>query len=223
MVPALSRLNGEPDRYRSAYLRVMRLMLLVALPGVATAVATSDILIPFFLGEQWRESSDIFRALGFAGLLQPLNNPAGWLFISQGRSGDFMRWGIVTAVTSTLAFVIGLPYGALGVAVAYAVSEYLRTPFLWIYVGRKGPLRVGDVYRAATPFVLGAHLALAAVWFAKPSLPHQKILAIVAAAILSYLIAVVVALLFPSGRETLRESLTLLSTRLSKPGERRAK
>lgn len=223
MVPALSRLNGEPDRYRSAYLRVMRLMLLVALPGVATAVATSDILIPFFLGEQWRESSDIFRALGFAGLLQPLNNPAGWLFISQGRSGDFMRWGIVTAVTSTLAFVIGLPYGALGVAVAYAVSEYLRTPFLWIYVGRKGPLRVGDMYRAATPFVLGAHLALAAVWFAKPSLPHQKILAIVAAAILSYLIAVVVALLFPSGRETLRESLTLLSTRLSKPGERQAK
>jgi PST family polysaccharide transporter len=223
MVPALSRLNGEPDRYRSAYLRVMRLMLLVALPGVATAVATSDILIPFFLGEQWRESSDIFRALGFAGLLQPLNNPAGWLFISQGRSGDFMRWGIVTAVTSILAFVIGLPYGALGVAVAYAVSEYLRTPFLWIYVGRKGPLRVGDMYRAATPFVLGAHLALAAVWFAKPSLPHQKILAIVAAAILSYLIAVVVALLFPSGRETLRESLALLSTRLSKPGERQAK
>ncbi|TCU14803.1 lipopolysaccharide biosynthesis protein [Rhizobium sullae] len=223
MVPALSRLNGEPDRYRSAYLRVMRLMLLVALPGVATAVAMSDILIPFFLGEQWRESSDIFRALGFAGLLQPLNNPAGWLFISQGRSGDFMRWGIVTAVTSAVAFVIGLPYGALGVAVAYAASEYLRTPFLWIYVGRKGPLRVGDMFRAATPFVLGAHLALAAVWFAKPSLPHQETLAIIAAAILSYLVAIVAALLFPSGRETLREGLTLLSTRLTKPVGRQVK
>lgn len=223
MVPALSRLNSEPDRYRSAFLRVIRLVLLVALPGVATVVAMSDILIPFFLGEQWRQSSDIFRALGFAGLLQPLNNPAGWLFISQGRSGDFMRWGIVTAVTAALAFVIGLPYGALGVAVVYAASEYLRTPFLWLYVGKKGPLRVGDMFRAATPFVLGGHLALAVVWIAKSSLPHQEVLAIIAAAILAYLVAIVVALLFPSGRETLREGLTLLSTRLTERVERQVK
>jgi PST family polysaccharide transporter len=153
-------------------------------------------------------------------LLQPLNNPAGWLFISQGRSGDFMRWGIVTAVTAALAFVIGLPYGALGVAVAYAASEYLRTPFLWMYVGKKGPLRVGDIFWAATPFVLGGHLALAVVWIAKSSLPHQEILAIVTAAILSYLVAIVVALLFPSGRETVREGLTLLSTGLAERAER---
>jgi PST family polysaccharide transporter len=223
MIPALSRLKDEPDRYRSAYLRVMPLMLLVALPGVATAVAMSDLLIPFALGEQWRESSDIFRALGFAGLLQPLNNPAGWLFISQGRSGDFMRWGIVTAMTSALAFLIGLPYGALGIAVAYAASEYLRTPFLWMYVGRKGPLRVGDMFRAATPFVLGAHLALAAVWFARPFLPHQEILAIIGAAILSYLVAIVIALLFPSGRESLQEALKLLPARITKPAQREAK
>lgn len=210
MVPALSRLKDEPDRYRSAYLRVMPLILLVALPGVAFATAMSDTLIPFVLGEQWRESARIFLALGFAGLLQPLNNPAGWLFVSQGRSGDFMRWGIITAVTSVMAFVIGLPYGALGVAVAYAISEYLRTPFLWLYVGRTGPLRATHVLRAATPFVLGAHLALALVWLAKPMLPADHILALACAAVLSYAATIVVALAFGAGREALREGLKLI-------------
>nr|WP_254024265.1 lipopolysaccharide biosynthesis protein [Mesorhizobium ventifaucium] len=213
MVPALSRLKDEPDRYRSAYLRVMPLILLVALPGVAFATAMADVLIPFVLGEQWRQSSSIFLALGFAGLLQPLNNPAGWLFISQGRSGDFMRWGIVTAVTSVLAFLLGLPYGALGVAIAYAVSEYLRTPFLWMYIGRTGPLRAGDMLRAATPFVLGGHLALAAVWFARPSLPDSHLAALIAAALLSYAVAFAVAMLFPFGREAMREVLKFLPAR----------
>ncbi|MET3578568.1 PST family polysaccharide transporter [Mesorhizobium robiniae] len=213
MVPALSRLKDEPDRYRSAYLRVMPLILLVALPGVAFATAMSDVLIPFVLGEQWRQSSSIFLALGFAGLLQPLNNPAGWLFISQGRSGDFMRWGIIAAMTSVLAFLIGLPYGALGVAIAYAISEYLKTPFLWLYIGKTGPLRASHILRAVTPFMLGAHLALAAIWFVKPLLPQQHIIAMAGAVVLSYMITIMVALAFASGREALREALKLLPAR----------
>jgi PST family polysaccharide transporter len=221
MVPALSRLKDEPDRYRSAYLRVMPLILLVALPGVAFAAAMSDTLIPFVLGEQWRGSAPIFLALGFAGLLQPLNNPAGWLFVSQGRSGDFMRWGIVTAITSVLAFAIGLPYGALGVAVAYAISEYLRTPFLWLYVGKTGPLRASHVLHAALPFVLGAHLAFGLIWLAKPMLQAPPVVALAAGAALSYAATILAALAFGAGREALREALRLIPARgfLAAPSE----
>ncbi|MGC4025517.1 MAG: lipopolysaccharide biosynthesis protein [Mesorhizobium sp.] len=209
MIPALSRLQDEPDRYRSAYLRVLPLILLLALPGVAFATAMSGVLVPFVLGEQWQHSADIFFALGFAGLLQPLNNPAGWLFISQGRSSDFMRWGIITAATSVLAFVIGLPYGAVGVAVAYAISEYLRTPFLWLYIGKMGPLRAGHIFRVAMPFVLGAHLALVIVWYARPMLAEQPLAALAGGAVLSYVVVVVVASAFAAGRETLGEAFGL--------------
>ncbi len=210
MVPALSRMHDDAERYRRAYLRVVPLLLAVALPGVAMATAMADVLIPFVLGQQWHGSSTIFQALGFAGLLQPLNNPAGWLFVSQGRSGDFMRWGIVTAVTSAAAFLVGLPYGALGVAIAYAASEYLRTPFLWMYIGRKGPLTAMDMLRAGGPFVLGGHVALAAVWMAKPMLPDGDIAAALIATLLAYAVAGAVALLFPAGRAALGEALKML-------------
>lgn len=210
MVPALSRMTDEPHRYRHAYLRVVPLLLLVTLPGVALAIAMADVLVPFALGQQWAGSALIFQALGFAGLLQSLNNPSGWLFISQGRSAEFMRWGIVTAMTSVAAFVIGLPYGALGVAVAYAASEYLRTPFLWLYVGRRGPVRTMDMARTALPFVLGAHLALVILWALKPHLPQAPLPALVLGTLLSYSLVIAVVALFEPGRRTLGECLRLL-------------
>ncbi|HXV29230.1 MAG TPA: lipopolysaccharide biosynthesis protein, partial [Sinorhizobium sp.] len=105
--------------------------------------------------------------------------------------------------------------GALGVAVAYATSEYLRTPVLWLYIGRKGPLTAGDMVRAAGPFVLGAHVALAILWLVRPHLPDQTIVALAGAAILSYAVTVAVALVFPFGRRSLREALDLLPKRRS--------
>ncbi|WP_207460472.1 lipopolysaccharide biosynthesis protein [Azospirillum sp. SYSU D00513] len=213
MIPTLSRMQDEPGRYRHAFLRVMRWVLLATLPGVAFAVASADTLIPVLMGEKWRQSSVIFQALGFAALVQPLNNPSGWLFISQGRTGDYMRWGILTAVTSVLAFLIGLPYGALGVAVCYAASEYLRTPFLWLYVGRKGPLRTGDVLGSLAPFVLGAHLALAALWLCRPLTAEAGLLGYASALVLSYVITLAIALIFPSSRHVVRDGLEILKSR----------
>lgn len=215
MVPTLSRLNDDPERYRRAFLSVMPLILLAILPGVAAFIAVAEDFIPFILGEKWRESAVIFSALGFAGLLQLLNNPAGWLFVSQGRSQDFMKWGVVTAVTSVAAFVAGLPYGAFGVAVLYAVSEYLRTPLLWWFVGRQGPVRLRDMLRVAGPIMLAAHLALLVCWALQPIMPEHAFLRTAATVSVSYLVALLLVLLFPSGRDTIRSLLAMVPRGLS--------
>lgn len=205
MVPALSRLSDQPDRYRHAYLRVAPLLLIVALPGVAVAIAMADRLIPLALGSQWQATVAIFQALGFAGMLQPLNSPAGWLFISQGRSMDFMRWGIFGAITTGAAFWIGLPYGAAGVALAYAIHEYARTPLLWLYVGKRGPVKAWDVALATIPIILGTHCALLVVWVLKEMLPSEPISSLLLAAMISYVCALTVSAFFPAGRASIRE------------------
>jgi PST family polysaccharide transporter len=205
MVPALSRMVEEPGRYRHAYFRVLNLSLLVSMPGVAFATGMADVLIPFLLGEQWRPSAAIFMALGLAGLMQPLNNPAGWLFISQGRSNDYMVWGFASAAFAITAIVAGLSWGALGVAIAYAISEYLKTPPLWLVVCRKGPVRVSDVVRACGPSVLAAHGALLAVYLGHDALAQRGAGGLVTSALLSYITFAVIVVAFASGRATLRE------------------
>lgn len=214
MVPTLSRMADEPDRYRYAYLRVAPILLLATLPGVAFAIAMADILVPFALGEQWAGSAAIFQALGFTGLLQSLNTPGGWLLVSQGRSMDFLHWSIFTAVVSVTAFVIGLPYGALGVATAYAASEYLRTPLQWLYIGRQGPIRAAHVLRMSFPFLVGAHLVVGLLWAARPYLPEAPLPLLLLGILLSYLLVACFAALFEQGRQTLAECLGLLRRKI---------
>ncbi len=211
MIPGLSRLVAEPHRYRSAYLRVQRLVLLVSLPGIAAATALADRLIPLALGPQWAAAAPIFQALGFAGLLQMLNSPAGWLFISQGRARDYLVAGIAIAVLSVGAYVVGLGHGALGVAVALSVAQYVKTPLLWLWLCRSGPVAVGDVLRSAGPLLIGGHVAVGVVWAVADRLPEGAVGAILLGAGLAYAVTAAVAALFPEGRATLAEATGLIA------------
>ncbi len=218
MVPALSRLISEPDRYRSAYLRTLGQILLVTLPGVAFLIGSADILIPTLLGERWRDATPIFEALGFAGLLQPLNNTSGWLFISQGRSKDFMWWGIAGAISCVIAFLIGLPFGPVGVAIAYAASEYIRTPALWWLIARRGPIGLSDIIRTASPHIAGAVVSLLGIWLIRPVFPYFPApVVLVSTAILVYLLSLPLIAAFPAGREALNQSRILVFKLLNRP------
>src|ERR1019366_1222562 len=120
-------------------------------PGIIWAIVLDDTLVPTLLGKQWTDSVALFEPLAIAGLVQVINNSMGYLYTSQGRSGELARVGFIGAVIDVASFVIGLPYGAIGVATAYATSEYLRTPFFWWLLTRRGPIRPWDVFRAVLP------------------------------------------------------------------------
>ena len=104
MVPALSRLVGDPVRYQKLYISVGAIVIIATAPGIAAAIAFANVLVPFTLGSNWAGSIPIFQALGFAGLLQTLNSQCGWLFVSQGRSTEYMYLGMFIAVTASAAF-----------------------------------------------------------------------------------------------------------------------
>ena len=214
MVPALSRMTDQPSRYRNAFLKSLSAVLLVILPGVAFATATADLLIPFLLGSQWSATADIFRALGFASLLQSVNNPAGWLFVSQGRTGEFMRWGIAGSVLVVIAFVVGLPFGAVGMAIGYAIAEYVKTPLLWMYIGRKGPVRTNDVVTSVGPFLLAAHGALLAAWLSHKYVVAGSVANLTASAIACAVTYLVLVFLFRNSRRLVLELFSIARSQL---------
>jgi PST family polysaccharide transporter len=208
MVPVLSRLLNEPDRYRSAFLKTLGQLTLAIWPGILWALVFSDTLIPVLLGDNWVHAAAIFKPLAVAGLLQVVNNSAGWLFTSQGRAADFARWGIFYAVTCVGAFVIGLPYGAVGVATAYAASECLRLPLLWKYVTRKGPIRACDVGRTLLPQTVSGGIAALVLLGCRHVMANTPTWLLLGGGIFaSYATAGLVMLLFPGGRETIKQTV----------------
>lgn len=156
-VPALSRLIDSPERYRQAYLRILEKTVILTMPILVFMIATSDWLVRILLGDQWADTSQLFMLLSIAGVLQPIANSTGWLFISQGRTHNMFQWGVIGSTTAVVSFLIGLPWGATGVAASYSTIWICVTmPLLFWFVGRTGPVQTKDFYLTPAPIAFAA-------------------------------------------------------------------
>ncbi len=208
MVPALSRLNDSPERYQRAFFKSFGIMLCVTSPGIVFMSANASKLIPFIMGARWAPCVPIFEVLGLIGLLQVVNNPSGWLIISQARTKFYAIWGVVTAVTSATAFLVGLPYGPIGVAVAYGISEFVRTPLLWWFVTRRGPVTGKSMLGNTLPVSAAVILSLAVEFLAAPHIGGPVVVSLCANLVVSYAVFGAFLSVFPRGRELIGEGLS---------------
>jgi polysaccharide transporter, PST family len=155
MVPALSRLVDDPPAYRAIYLGTLRRVMFLCCPLVMANVVGADWAVRLLLGPKWAPSVGLYAALGISGLVQPLANSTGWLFISQGRSRDMFIWGVFSSSIVVVAFLIGLQWGALGMALSYTLVQFIIiSPALWYWVGRHGPVLFVDFVRVTLPFLI---------------------------------------------------------------------
>lgn len=212
-VPTLSRLADSPEQYRAAYLKILEKIAMVTMPGVVFMCATSDWLILFLLGPQWGETAHIFRLLGVAAVIQPVTSSALWLFFTQGRAPEMLRWGFFGSSIAVCSIFFGLPWGATGVAFSYAISDLcISAPLLFWYVGRRGPVRTVDFYRTIAPSVCASLATLAALLICRPWLEGLSRLGLRLS--LAFVIMVAVSLLvfssLPAGRLAMRNLKDML-------------
>lgn len=204
-VPLLSRLSGDAHEYRDAYLTMLGLILIVTTPGILFAILFAEPIIGLLLGARWTAAAPIFAWLGICALTLQLRQAASWLFVSQGRAGEQLRWGGLGSLSIILAYLIGIFWGPLGVAIGAAIASGLfQIPLMWWAVTRKGPISGGDARRLLGPIgaataISGCGLALAArqpIWASLPGL--------MIAVLLAYAIFLVALMPFPAGRALLR-------------------
>jgi O-antigen/teichoic acid export membrane protein len=128
MFPILSTIKNEKPRVKQIYLRSTRLIALITFPLLVGLFMVSDSFIITVFGEKWKEVIPVLRVLCLAGMTQSVGTTVGWIYNSQGRTDVQFKWGIITFIIRITAFIIGLRWGILGIAVAYLLSGYL---ILW--------------------------------------------------------------------------------------------
>ncbi len=210
-IPALSRIQGDRARYRRAFFSVQEKLCVVMVPLIAFLAATSDWVIEVLLGPAWLPASQILRWLSIAGLVQAVISTVGWLFVTQDRTKDMLRWGVIGSSLTIASFVLGLRWGALGVAISYSLSGTLiRTPLLIWFVGRKGMISARDLYRCIVPYLglgvaVGGVISLLVTVLSPYLAPWQGLCV---AAVVHLLLLLVFALLFKRLRHHLLEMLS---------------
>lgn len=217
VVPVLTRMNRSRDEYVMTYRKLMQQIMLVTVPVVTWLIVSRYWVIELLLGERWMPVVSIFLPLGFAALVQPMNNSTGWLMLSQGRSRDVFVWGVIGSCLTVAAIVAGLPGGADGVAISYAISQIVVvTPLLWWFTCRNKFVRVQHLIASAAPFWITGAVAggsfelmrqsLASAWQIKLSAP----VGLVVSFLWVFGGSALLLLLHSWGRKLLRESIGAL-------------
>ena len=206
MVPALSRLADNPPAYRAAYLGALEKVMFFCCPIITASIVGADWTVWLLLGPKWGASVPLYVILGIAGLVQPVGNSTGWLFISQGRSKDMLAWGLVSSVVKVASFVIGLHWGLIGMACAYtAVTVGITTPALWYWVARRGPLSIGDLAGATIPLGLANGLGALAFLLLRDFWTPSAVVGLVSAVAWQFLAQSAVLSASPRGRLMVRD------------------
>jgi O-antigen/teichoic acid export membrane protein len=220
MFAALSTIKEDKVRVKRIYLRALGLISFLAFPMMVGLLILAEPFVLALFGEPWADMILVLRILAMVGLLQSLVNPTGWLYLSQGRTDWYFRWGLVNATVVVVAIAGGTALGSIeAVAVCYAVANLLLWyPSLSI-PGRLVGIQVKDVLRAVTGALVDSLVMGLAVcgigWLLPDSIDDWLELALLTATgVLVY-----GALTIGLRRQAWLELAALLRERLSRRGE----
>jgi len=158
-VATLSRLNQDPPRFKRQLANTLGVMAFIGMATGADLTLVGKETVRLVLGPKWSESGKIFELFGPGIGVMLLYSTVGWIHLSIGKPGRWLRWTLIEATATALSFVVALPWGPAGIAVAWSVSFWtLSIPAFW-YAGRPIGFRVSCLIAAVWRYVIAALFA----------------------------------------------------------------
>jgi len=158
-VSALSRLNPDSIEYRQSLLRALEVLAFVGMGLGANLTLVGKDLIRLLLGPGWEASGRIFTFFGPGIGIMLLYHTHGWIHLSIGRADRWLRWGILEFGFTFLLFLLALPWGPVGIALAWTASFWILTVPAFYYAGRPIHFRVGPMIAAVWKYIIASLLA----------------------------------------------------------------
>ncbi|MGZ8349988.1 MAG: oligosaccharide flippase family protein, partial [Allosphingosinicella sp.] len=163
---AYSRIQGERDVMQAAFLKTVRLIMVIALPFYFGLAVTAEPLVLTFLGAKWRDAASLVPVLACAMPLMTLQILFAPATNALGRPALAVRIGLIGALLMAVAFIVGIGWGTAGLAWAWlggmaallAVTILVSLPA--IGVGRRALAAAVAPGLAASLVMAGAVAAL---------------------------------------------------------------
>lgn len=133
LLPAFSRMQDERRRMSEYWIRAIAVLVAICAPAMLGLVLIAPEFVEVLLGDQWDEAVPVIQILAWVGLLQALGAWNSTVLMGLGRTGTMFRVTFSFLFVYVAAFVVGVHWGLIGVAIAYAVTETVLGGFyLWM-------------------------------------------------------------------------------------------
>jgi O-antigen/teichoic acid export membrane protein len=149
LLPVLSRLVDDGERYRGAFMLAFVPAFLLLIPPAVTMMVYPQDVVAVLLGPDWLDASPVVRWLGLSAGTQLFSSACGTLLLSQGRSRDFLVAGVVGATLTIFSYLVAVPYGLAVLAATYACGNaFAYQPWLFWWTGRRGAVSRAALHSA---------------------------------------------------------------------------
>lgn len=147
-LPALSSLQNDPSRYKRYFEKMLGLLSFVYMPIVVYIGVFSKPIVSLVLGLKWMEVVPFFRLLAISVFALPLLLTFSPIMLSTGKARRFFFWGLFISISLTVSFLIGIRWGAIGVAAAYPVATWTNFIFSLFFVLKDSPVNILSVLKS---------------------------------------------------------------------------
>jgi len=204
LIPVLSRLQTDAERYRRSYMRAFGTIALIVFSFSAMCLALSRPLVLMVLGPKWSGAIPLFAMFTLVAVSGPTASICSWIYESQGRGSDQLRNHTAAGGITILSFLCGLHWGPLGVVTSLALfSLAVRLPVIYAIAGRTGPVRTRNLWSGFLSHVPCFAAVLLTTTLAYRALPHAApVIQVLVAAPLGLAAGTALMLLFPHPRDS---------------------
>jgi PST family polysaccharide transporter len=156
VIGALSRSSSDREQFRRFFLGGLSILALVGMGLGADLTLIGMDLIRLLLGPGWESAGRIFTYFGSGIGVMLIYNTQAWIHLSIGRADRGLRWGLLELAITGVLFVLALPFGPEGVAIAWTISYWvLVIPAFW-YAGRPIHFGVKSVIEVVWRFLVAS-------------------------------------------------------------------
>lgn len=211
-LPAMSRLAKEPESLKKIQLSLLQVTAFACSFASVYMIVCAGWLVDFFLGSQWHESASILRL--FAGTIAaiPITTLCVINLTVQGNGNAILRWGAIKNILIVIAVMLGVNWGADGVAAAMSILAItVLLPVLINICANAGPASAKEIWWAISPGLLLSLPGTGLLFLLQRALqPSHFAIGLVVLFFANCVFHLIAMSAFPAGRRTFANSVSFL-------------
>lgn len=175
LFPAMSRRQRDRGAVAQSWLRANGVIGALAIPALLGLMVTAPDFVATVLGEKWHRAVPVIEVLSWVGLLQSVQGVNSTVLRALDRTDLLLRYSIIVCTASLAAFIVGLPFGVVGVAVGYAISSTIVEPYYTWLTCRTAGITLMAFFRAVRGVTIASTLMALAVLALRLWLTHAGV------------------------------------------------
>jgi O-antigen/teichoic acid export membrane protein len=186
--PGLCILQDNPERYRRYYAKILMVIALLTMPvGLFFAIYAPEVTL-LMLGPDWMAAAPFLRIFACAAIIRPAIATSANVLITCGKSQMLLKLTVLHCVVLLVMLILGIRWGAIGVAFAhFSTTCLLALPKLY-YSFRGTPVSLRTFGHALAGPVLASSALAVALLALRNILPAGSALSSISWALLTALI-----------------------------------